>query len=186
MYKTIAKRKARGIFAALSRGDWRGDARDVADDVHHVFPGDNAFGGERHSREGLEVVRAPLPPDPRARVRGQRGRRARLAVGHGGRGRVVRPRPSRRRRALRERGRPLDPPARGKATYIHAYLDTEKVTAITDRLAARLRGGGGGADLGLALQVALGRFRVVGALATLVAGYAFEGERAVCLDFGGG
>ena len=54
IYKAIVRRKGRGIFAALSRGDWRQATVDMADDVHHVFPGDNALGGERHSREAFE------------------------------------------------------------------------------------------------------------------------------------
>jgi ketosteroid isomerase-like protein len=54
MYKAIARRKVRGLFEALSRGDWEAAMSDVAPDVHHVFPGDNAIGGERHSREAME------------------------------------------------------------------------------------------------------------------------------------
>ncbi|HXR30139.1 MAG TPA: hypothetical protein VN752_03230, partial [Solirubrobacterales bacterium] len=49
IYKAIVRRKARDLFAALSRGDWQSATQDLADDVHHVFPGDNALGGERHS-----------------------------------------------------------------------------------------------------------------------------------------
>ena len=54
IYKAIVKRRARNLFAALSRGDWKAATKDLADDVHHVFPGDNALGGERHSREAME------------------------------------------------------------------------------------------------------------------------------------
>ena len=54
IYRTVVKRKARGIFEALSRGDWPAAAAELADDVHHVFAGENALGGERHSREGFE------------------------------------------------------------------------------------------------------------------------------------
>jgi hypothetical protein len=53
MYKAIARRKARGVFEALSRGEWEATLKDVAPDVHHVFPGDNAIGGERHSKEAM-------------------------------------------------------------------------------------------------------------------------------------
>lgn len=54
IYRAIVKRKARGIFASLSEGDWREASVDLADDVHHVFPGDNALGGERHSKAEFE------------------------------------------------------------------------------------------------------------------------------------
>ena len=53
MYKAIARRKAQATFDALSRGDWQSAIADVAPDVHHVFPGDNAMGGERHSRDAM-------------------------------------------------------------------------------------------------------------------------------------
>jgi ketosteroid isomerase-like protein len=137
MYKTIAKRKARGTFEKLSAGDWRGTLKDIAPDVHHVFPGDNALGGERHSREAmarwLDRVYTVLPG-------------LRFDVKH-----------------VAVRGWPWDlwvgiewtdqaDPAdgvpyhnegahwinvvRGKAKYIHAYLDTEEVTATCERLAA--------------------------------------------------
>ena len=33
----------------------------MADDVHHVFPGDNALGGERHSREAFERLYRLIP-----------------------------------------------------------------------------------------------------------------------------
>ncbi|MBK5219183.1 MAG: hypothetical protein JJE35_05285, partial [Thermoleophilia bacterium] len=39
IYRAIVKRKARGIFTALSAGDWRATTGDLAEDVHHVFPG---------------------------------------------------------------------------------------------------------------------------------------------------
>ncbi|MFL5834827.1 MAG: hypothetical protein ACJ76B_12745 [Solirubrobacterales bacterium] len=45
LYRAIVKRKARGVFAALSRGDWEAVSADLAEDVHHVFAGDNALGG---------------------------------------------------------------------------------------------------------------------------------------------
>ncbi len=54
MYKAIARRKVTQLFDALGRGDWEAAMADVAPDVHHVFPGDNAIGGERHSREAME------------------------------------------------------------------------------------------------------------------------------------
>ena len=54
MYHAIVRRKARGIFDHLSRGEWRETTGDLADDFTHVFPGNHALGGERHSREAIE------------------------------------------------------------------------------------------------------------------------------------
>jgi ketosteroid isomerase-like protein len=136
MYKTIARRKVTNTFAALSNGDWKAAIEDVADDVHHVFPGDNAIGGERHSKEamGLWFERVyRLIPDLQFEVR-------RIAVkgwpwdmmvavewaDHGHASDGV-PYENEGAHWIRLR--------RGKAVYIHAYLDTEKVTAICRRLA---------------------------------------------------
>jgi ketosteroid isomerase-like protein len=136
MYKAIARRKAQATFDALSRGDWKSTQKDVAPDVHHVFPGANAIGGERHSKEALErwferLYR--LIPDLRFEVQ-------RISVkgwpwdmmvavewtdhGHASDG-----------VHYENEGAHWIRLRRGKATYIHAYLDTEKVTAICDRLA---------------------------------------------------
>jgi ketosteroid isomerase-like protein len=137
MFKAIARRRARGIFEALGRGDWQAAMADVAADVHHVFPGDNAMGGERHSREAMErwferVYR--LIPDlnfemKRVSVRGWPWDMA-VAVEWRDWGRAADGEPYENEGAHWIRIR------RGKATYIHAYLDTEKVTRICERLAA--------------------------------------------------
>jgi ketosteroid isomerase-like protein len=54
MYHAIVRRRARGLFESLGRGDWQATTVDLADDVHHVFPGDHPLGGERHSRAAME------------------------------------------------------------------------------------------------------------------------------------
>ena len=41
-------------FARLSAGDHRAVVAQLAPDVHHVFAGDTALGGERHSRDAVE------------------------------------------------------------------------------------------------------------------------------------
>ena len=136
MYKAIARRKAQANFDALSRGEWKSTLKDVAPDVHHVFPGDNAIGGERHSREAVgrwfeRLYR--LIPDLHFEVRriSVRGWPWDMMVaiewtdqGHASDG-----------VAYENQGAHWIRLRRGKATYIHAYLDTEKVTAICDRLA---------------------------------------------------
>ena len=137
MYRWIVARKVRGIFAAIGRRDIDAAIKDVADDVHHVFAGDNAMGGERHSKAAMrrwfERVLFLLPElefeVTKVVVRGwpwntvvmvewtDRGK-ARDGVPYENEG----------AHAIVLRW--------GKGVYIHAYLDTEKVTAICDRLAA--------------------------------------------------
>ncbi len=136
VYRTIVKRKARGLFASLSEGDWRSAVEDVADDVHHIFPGDNALGGERHSREALErwferLYR--LIPEIEfevtdVAVRGWPWDTA-VSIQWTDQGRTADGTPYENEGAHWVRLR------WGRATEIHAYLDTEKVTAITERLA---------------------------------------------------
>ena len=137
MYKAIARRKVTQLFEALGRGDWEAALTDVAPDVHHVFAGDNAIGGERHSREAMErwferLYR--LIPDLHFEIRrvSVRGWPWDMEVavewadhGHACDG-----------IAYENEGAHWMRIRRGKAVYIHAYLDTEKVTAICDRLAA--------------------------------------------------
>ena len=53
MYHSIVRSRIRAGFEHLNRGDWLRVLEDVAEDVHHVFPGDHALGGERHSREAV-------------------------------------------------------------------------------------------------------------------------------------
>jgi ketosteroid isomerase-like protein len=137
IYKAIVKRKARDLFAALSRGDWKAATKDLVDDVHHVFPGDNALGGERRSREAMErwferLYR--LIPEIEFEVREVSVKgwpwNTAIAVEWTDRGRAADGQPYENEGAhwIRLRW--------GKAVSIHAYLDTEKMTAITERLAA--------------------------------------------------
>jgi ketosteroid isomerase-like protein len=136
MYKAIARHKARGVFEALSRGDWSATLKDVADDVHHVFPGENAIGGERHSKEAMgrwfERLYT-LIPDIEFEVRNVAVKGwpwdMMVAVEWADHGHASDGVPYENEGAHWIRLR------RGKAVYIHAYLDTEKVTAICRRLA---------------------------------------------------
>jgi ketosteroid isomerase-like protein len=137
MYKAIARRKARATFEALSRGDWQAALDDVAPDVHHVFAGDNAIGGERHSKEAMgrwfERLYRLIPELhfdlKRIVVRGWPWDLT-VAVEWSDHGRASDGVP------YENEGAHWIRIQRGKATYIHGYLDTEKVTAICDRLAA--------------------------------------------------
>jgi ketosteroid isomerase-like protein len=136
MYKAIARSKIRETFDALSGGDWESALKDVAPDVHHVFPGDNAIGGERHSKEAMgrwfeRLYR--LIPELQFEVRdiAVKGWPWDMMVSvewtdHGHASDGV-PYENEGAHWIRLR--------RGKAVYIHAYLDTEKVTEICRRLA---------------------------------------------------
>ena len=137
MYKTIARRKVEAIFEGLGRGDWKAGIADVADDVHHVFPGDNAIGGERHSKEAMgrwfeRVYR--LIPELRFEVRNVAVKGwpwdMMVAVEWTDHGRAADGVPYSNEGAHWIRLR------RGKATYIHAFLDSDKVTQMCQRMAA--------------------------------------------------
>jgi ketosteroid isomerase-like protein len=136
IYRAFVRRKVRKSFEALSRGEWQAATEGLADDVHHVFPGSNAFGGERHSREAFERWLERLHrliPDlefevQEVAVRGWPWDTA-VAVQWTDRGHTVDGQPYSNEGAhwIRLRW--------GRAVEVHAYLDTEKVTAIAERLA---------------------------------------------------
>jgi ketosteroid isomerase-like protein len=137
MYKRIAAARIRSVFEGLTRGDFDAALADVADDVHHVFPGENAVGGERHSvdamRRWFERLHALFPElefeVERVSVRGWPWDMW-VSV------------------KWRDRGRAADGVAyenegahwirirRGKAVRIQAYLDTERVSEHCRRMAA--------------------------------------------------
>jgi ketosteroid isomerase-like protein len=137
IYRAIVKRKARGIFDALSRGDVEAVTADLADDVHHVFAGDNALGGERHSRAAFEQwLRRLYRLIPEIEfevldiaVRGWPWDTA-LAVEWTDRGRAADGTPYVNEGAhwIRLRW--------GKASEVHGHLDTEKLTRLLDEMAA--------------------------------------------------
>ena len=137
LYRAIVKRKARGIFAALSRGDVEAVAADLADDVHHVFAGDNALGGERQYKAAFEEWLRRLYrliPEIEFEVRNVAVRgwpwNTSVAIEWTDHGRAADGTPYVNEGAhwIRLRW--------GKATEIHGYLDTEKVTNLLEELAA--------------------------------------------------
>jgi ketosteroid isomerase-like protein len=137
MYHAIVRRKARGLFEHLGRGEWRATTGDLAEDVTHVFPGDHALGGERHSREAMErwferlyrlfpelnfevkrVVAKGWPWDTL------------VAIEWADWGKAADGEPYENEGAhwIRLRW--------GKGTYVHAYLETERVADACRRMAA--------------------------------------------------
>jgi ketosteroid isomerase-like protein len=137
MYRYIVARRARGIFERLSRGEWEATLADIAEDVHHVFPGDNAVGGERHSREGMRLWFERLYrlfPNLQFEVKKVSVRgwpwHTQVAVewiDHTTAADGV---------SYSNEGAHWITIRWGKGTYVHAYLDTEKVTEACGRMAA--------------------------------------------------
>ena len=136
MYKRIAARRIRRVFAAIGAGDYEAALDGVAADVHHLFPGDNAVGGERRSREAMErwferlgrlfpeiefeVERVSVtgPPwDMWVAVKWRDWGQAADGVPYDNEG----------AHWIRVR--------RGRAVRIQAYLDSDRVTAACERMA---------------------------------------------------
>ena len=137
MYKRIAAGRARKVFADLTAGDDAALMKDMAEDVHHIFPGDNALGGERHSsdafRRWLERLRRLFPElgfeVQRVAVKGPPWDMW-IAVQWTDEGRAADGVPYENRGAHWIRIR------RGRAVHVQAYLDTDLVTASCERMAA--------------------------------------------------
>ena len=135
MYKRIGAHRVRAAFEALSQGDFVSPLDGVAPDVHHLFPGDNALGGERHSRDAMErwfkrlhVLFPEISFDIReVSVRGWPWD-MRIAVQWIDHGKAADGEP------YKNEGVHWIRIHRGRAVRIHAYLDTEKVTAALERM----------------------------------------------------
>jgi ketosteroid isomerase-like protein len=135
VYKLIAARRVRRTFEALSGGDIEAVVKELPPRVHHLFPGDNPLGGERHSREAfgrwLERVWTLFPE-----ISFEVGEIAvkgwpwdlRVAVQWTDRGRAADGEP------YENRGAHWIRIHRGKPVRVQAYLDTDKVTAALERM----------------------------------------------------
>ena len=55
MYHAIVRHRVRKIFAGLGKGDWESALAGMADRFEHIFPGDHALGGTRHTKVGLRA-----------------------------------------------------------------------------------------------------------------------------------
>jgi ketosteroid isomerase-like protein len=137
MYKRIAAARIRRAFDAIRRHDYEAAADGVAADVHHLFPGDNALGGERHSREALlrwfERLGRLFPELQfkvhRVAVKGPPWDMW-IAVQWIDEGRAADGEP------YVNRGAHWIRILRGSVVHIQAYLDTDLVTASCRRMAA--------------------------------------------------
>jgi ketosteroid isomerase-like protein len=135
VYKLIAARRVRRTFEALSGRDSEAVVKELPPRVHHLFPGDNALGGERHSRDAfrrwLERVWTLFPDISfevsEIAVKGWPWD-LRVAVQWTDRGRAADGEP------YDNRGAHWIRIHRGKPVRIQAYLDTDKVTAALERM----------------------------------------------------
>jgi ketosteroid isomerase-like protein len=126
VYHAFVRKKTAAMFAALSAGDWQSVTDRLAGDVRHVFPGDHPLGGERHTREAVHSWferLGRLYPGHEFEVQSV------LSRGWPWSTRVV--------VAWRAHLTPAAGPVNegvhwihlrwGKATYFHAYLDTQLI-----------------------------------------------------------
>lgn len=60
MYHTVVRRKLMQNFQKLNQGDHASIVMQFSPSTHHIFAGDLALGGERHSREGVRQWYARL------------------------------------------------------------------------------------------------------------------------------
>ncbi len=111
--------------------------RDVADDVHHIFPGDHPLGGERHSRAAVERwferlyrLYPQLEFDIQRVVAGGWPWDTSIAIEWTDHGTCADGEP------YRNSGGHFIRLRWGKAVYIHAHLDTQEIAASCERMAA--------------------------------------------------
>lgn len=136
MYHAIVRRRARGIFGSVSEADFPSVLRSVTDDVHHVFAGDHALGGERHSKEALELWFERLHrlfPDLSVDVKEvtAKGWPWRTVVALEWTARAT----FRDGEPYRNAGAHVVRMRWGRAAYIHAYEDSQRVADACRRLA---------------------------------------------------
>jgi ketosteroid isomerase-like protein len=135
-FRLGVERNVRATFRHVGQRDYESLLEQTAPSVLHVFPGDHALGGTRHTRDSLrrwferlfllfpelhfevwEVAVSGLPWD--ATVMVQWENRGRACDG--------RPYANQSTHVLRLR--------RGRVIYLHEYLDSQRVAAVCLRLA---------------------------------------------------
>jgi len=135
VFHALVRRRIRETFDALSRGDYSVALDGLADDVHHVFAGDHALGGERHSRDAVrrwfervfrlydlrfDVQRVLVTGPPWDLVEGVEW------IGHAA-PKAGEPYVNEGAHIIRIR--------RGRVAYFHAYEDSQKVADACRRMA---------------------------------------------------
>lgn len=138
MYRRFVERKVRETFRQLSEGNWEEQVGQMPASLYHNFPGDHALGGVRHTPEGMrrwfgrlyEIFPGLSFEVKRVLVRGWPWNTA-VAIEWVDRASAADgvPYVNEGTHVLRLHW--------GKLVYLHAYLDTQKVAEVCDRLAAR-------------------------------------------------
>lgn len=132
----IARRRTTRMFEHLSKGEWEPVVAGMAEDVRHVFPGSHPLGGERRSREAVlrwferlgrlypghdftvhRVLAGGWPWD--LWIAAQWTARLRPQVGA----------------PYENEGAHWIRAQRGRVTYFHAYLDTQRIADACRRMA---------------------------------------------------
>jgi ketosteroid isomerase-like protein len=135
-FRLGVERNVRVTFRRVGQRDYETLLEQTAPSVFHVFPGDHALGGTRHTREGLrrwferlfllfpelhfevkEVAVRGLPWDATIMVQWENRGSARDGQSYANQGAHV----------LRLRW--------GRLVYLHEYLDSQRVAAVCRRLA---------------------------------------------------
>jgi ketosteroid isomerase-like protein len=138
MYRRFVERQVREAFRQLSEGDYETSVGQMPPELVHVFPGDHALGGIRRTPEGMRKWFGRLYqifPDLSFEVKRVlvRGWPWDTTVAVEWVDRAIPPDGV----AYVNEGTHLMRLQRGKLTYIHAHLDTQKVAEVCDRLAQR-------------------------------------------------
>ena len=135
-FRLGVERNVRATFRRVGQRDYETLLEQTAPSVLHVFPGDHALGGTRHTRDALrrwferlfllfpelhfevkEVAVRGLPWDATIMVQWENRGRARDRQSYANQGAHV----------LRLRW--------GRVIYLHEYLDSQRVAAVCRRLA---------------------------------------------------
>lgn len=138
MYHAFVERRVRNTFRQLSKGDYESSVKGMPPKLYHCFPGDHALGGVRRTPEGIlrwferlyEIFPDLRFDIKRVLVRGWLWDTfvaiewTDYATPPDGI-----PYVNEGTHVMRLRN--------GKVVYLHAYLDTQKVAEVCDRLAAR-------------------------------------------------
>lgn len=137
MYSFLVRQKVRHVFECLNRGDYESVLKGVSPSITHTFSGTHALGGTRHSIEAMRqwfqrlyllspelnfeiksIVVSGLPWNTTIAVEW-----IDIATPADGSQYV-------------NKGVHIIKMQWGKVVYLHAYLDTQKVEALCQRLAA--------------------------------------------------
>jgi ketosteroid isomerase-like protein len=135
-FRLGVERNVRATFRRVGQRDYETLLEQTAPSVFHVFPGDHALGGTRHTREGLrrwferlfllfpelhfevkEVIVRGLPWNATIMVQWENRGSARDGQSYANQGAHV----------LRLQ--------RGRVIYLHEYLDSQRVAEVCRRLA---------------------------------------------------